>query len=340
MAILIGIDEAGYGPLLGPLIISATVWRVSNCADLDTAHDVDLWTLLQRAVCRELHGAAGRFVVGDSKAVFDRKKGVGSLERSVLAFARACGICADSLGGFVASVTDGGGPAESPMPWYQSLARGLPADRVGGNPGAMGERLNESLRAGGVSCLAMFSQVVAEDAYNARVNMTRNKAALLVEHVLRLITRGVKLAAAEHVSIVVDRLGGRANYRQLLRDAWPERELSELCATETCSRYQLAAPRGAIAAGRRDQASPPPADWRIEFVVDADQQHLPVALASMLSKYLRELLMDEFNAFWAQRVPGLRPTAGYYNDAQRFLADIEPHISACGIPATTFVRAR
>ena len=52
------------------------------------------------------------------------------------------------------------------------------------------------------------------------------------------------------------------------------------------------------------------------------EAHLPVALASMTAKYLRELAMLAFNAWWCERVPGLRPTAGYPGDARRFKEDI------------------
>ncbi len=48
-----------------------------------------------------------------------------------------------------------------------------------------------------------------------------------------------------------------------------------------------------------------------------------VALASIVSKTVRELWMDIFNAYWQARVPGLRPTAGYHVDAIRFRRDIE-----------------
>jgi hypothetical protein len=41
----------------------------------------------------------------------------------------------------------------------------------------------------------------------------------------------------------------------------------------------------------------------------------------MAAKYVRELSMHAFNAFWAARVPGLRPTAGYPTDAQRWRGD-------------------
>jgi ribonuclease HII len=81
-------------------------------------------------------------------------------------------------------------------------------------------------------------------------------------------------------------------------------------------------------------------DWFIEFSVDADRRHFPVALASMLAKYLREVLMGRFNAYWRAWLPDLRPTAGYYADAQRFLADVAPVVGRTGIPRTRFVRSR
>ena len=51
---------------------------------------------------------------------------------------------------------------------------------------------------------------------------------------------------------------------------------------------------------------------------------LPVALASMTAKYHRELAMRAFNHFWCERVPDLKPTAGYPLDAKRFKKAISP----------------
>lgn len=50
-------------------------------------------------------------------------------------------------------------------------------------------------------------------------------------------------------------------------------------------------------------------------------EHLPVALASMIAKYVRELAMHRFNRYWSKRMPELKPTAGYTLDARRWLAD-------------------
>jgi hypothetical protein len=67
---------------------------------------------------------------------------------------------------------------------------------------------------------------------------------------------------------------------------------------------------------------------------------MSVALASMLSKYLRETLMRRFNAFWRRYLPEVAPTAGYYGDGQRFLQDIELKRRELGITDELLIRSR
>jgi ribonuclease HII len=69
----------------------------------------------------------------------------------------------------------------------------------------------------------------------------------------------------------------------------------------------------------------------ITFQPRADSADFCVALASMYSKYLRELLMMEFNRFWRRHLPELKPTAGYPTDASRFYAAIEPILKRLAI---------
>ena len=59
------------------------------------------------------------------------------------------------------------------------------------------------------------------------------------------------------------------------------------------------------------------------FVVKGDDRYVQVGLASMFAKYTREVLMHLFNAWWQERSPGIRATAGYYQDGHRFLDDLE-----------------
>jgi hypothetical protein len=67
---------------------------------------------------------------------------------------------------------------------------------------------------------------------------------------------------------------------------------------------------------------------------------LATALASMCSKYLRELAMRPFNHFWCRQVPKLRPTAGYPGDSRRFKAAITAAQAGLGIDDRTLWRER
>ena len=66
----------------------------------------------------------------------------------------------------------------------------------------------------------------------------------------------------------------------------------------------------------------------------------PTALASCAAKYFRELMLRPLNRWFAERVPGLRPTAGYYSDGRRFLADVGAIVEARGFPRARLIRSR
>lgn len=314
---LVGIDEAGYGPLLGPLVVSATLWRLPE----DRAA-CDLWDALSDCVCRKAAPGEWRFEVGDSKEVFDRKKGLFTLERAVLAFVRSCGLQAEDGVGLLSSISLPAASVRTGMPWYRDLGFSLPLGgarsfSVGGT-----QRLAAAMERTGVRCAHIASCVVPEDVFNDRARVTRNKAAVLVEQVLRLVARALEADASAPLRIVVDRLGGRHNYRAMLQSAFDCRSLTVLDETPTLSRYHVQTDR----------------QWQIEFVVQADRDHLPVALASMVSKYVRELLMSRFNLYWRRHAPKLRPTAGYYGDARRFIEAVRPLAAEVGLPVDSFVR--
>lgn len=109
-------------------------------------------------------------------------------------------------------------------------------------------------------------------------------------------------AGDEPALIVADKHGGRNRYHEFLPLAFGDRFIR--CREERMerSRYQVGAAE-------------------IRFETKAER-HLPVALASMISKYARELSMVLFNRYWMAKLPRLKPTAGYPNDAVRFRAEI------------------
>src|SRR5438132_1439959 len=76
---IIGIDEAGYGPNLGPLVMTAVAIRLP--ARLAQA---DLWHVLCGAVRRNGDEADDRLLVADSKLVYTPARGLFALEMGVL----------------------------------------------------------------------------------------------------------------------------------------------------------------------------------------------------------------------------------------------------------------
>src|ERR1700693_3491613 len=67
MAWIVGIDEAGYGPNLGPFVMSSVACRIpDDCAALD------LWDVFSQVACRHSDPPGERFVVADSKLVYSQ----------------------------------------------------------------------------------------------------------------------------------------------------------------------------------------------------------------------------------------------------------------------------
>jgi ribonuclease HII len=125
---------------------------------------------------------------------------------------------------------------------------------------------------------------------------------------------------------LVDRHGGRLRYRKLLHDVFPELRIQIIRESTSGSVYRL-----------RNEYNK---EMWIAFKKSADDLAVPVSLASMTAKYLREIYMHAFNQYWQQHLPELKPTAGYAADAKRFLKDIKFLIQNMDVNLEMLVRNR
>ena len=166
--------------------------------------------------------------------------------------------------------------------------------------------------------------ILTAPALNRLIVRHGNKAAALSTAVTDLIKEPVQREKATAFAFDVDKLGGRAYYGDLVRYVFPFETFRVEEEGRACSSYRIG--HGG-------------AETRIRFLRGGDGLHAHIALASMFSKYTRELFMTLFNRFWLNRLPGLGPTAGYPQDAARFLTEIEPEAQRLGLDRA-FIRIR
>ena len=131
--------------------------------------------------------------------------------------------------------------------------------------------------------------------------------------------------AGENIQVIVDRQGGRVNYRDPLARMFPGFDITVLRQDENDSSYEL------TGVGKT---------MRIHFVVKADLRFMPVSLASMASKYVRELLIYSLNDYFLGHCPQIKPTAGYWQDGLRFVDDLEKHLGDLQYDQDKLIRSR
>jgi ribonuclease HII len=315
MTWLIGIDEAGYGPNLGPFVMTAVACRVPDRCAGD-----NLWDLLGAAV-RKKGAKDARLVIDDSKVVYSTARGLAGLERGVRA---TLGRGDETLHALLEHLSPDDVADLRCEPWYKGdglLPLHLAADEL--VPAAA--QFSQACAGAGVTDWFVCGTVVCPSRFNALLDSENSKAAVLADGFARLLGRSRTQLAGEDLRVHVDKHGGRNNYAPLIQHALPDGVVIPARQSAAQSVYEVRGLDRAVC---------------LTFEPRADAEHFCVALASMTAKYLRELLMLEFNAFWQQHVPGLKPTAGYPSDAARFFDAIRSSARRLGISEESLWRRK
>jgi len=276
--IILGTDEAGYGPSLGPLVVSVTAWEADS----------------ENLTCLfEPLGKAG-VPVGDSKKLYHGGS-MTALEAGLLAALR-------TLKKSVVPIANDNEKIEQLSATFETV-----------------------LQQHQVRLLDMHYRSVEPEEFNQLVNRFDSKGALLSDITLRLIADQLeKLSHDKDILVLCDKHGGRNYYLDILSGFFPGEFIQIVRQSRESSLYRW------TSAARQ---------LEFRFLAKGESQ-LPIALASMLAKYQRELAMIRFNDFWRSHLPELRPTAGYPEDAKRFKKEIAATQKRLGIADESLWRKR
>lgn len=329
-----GIDEAGYGPMLGPLVVARSAFGIDRWLADQPAPN--LWKVLERAVCRKGNDKAGRLPIDDSKKLKranDTDQPLQHLERTVLAALAVLGQRPSTDLELFRAL----GVEFEPHAWYEGEALPLPSMRENAEcararVGIDANLLAVELSKQGVELLELAAVSVGESAFNAIIKEEGSKAAttgcalaMHLQHAWKAWGRAEGMPPGG-ARIVCDRQGGRADYTEQLASWIPDvgravrdgrGEMVTTEQNEQHSRYRVCVREPD---GERGEMT-------LHFQTESESLHLPIAMASMAAKLTRELMMARFNRYWSGRAMAagfeIKPTAGYVQDGRRWLAEMK-----------------
>lgn len=304
--LVMGVDENGLGPRLGPLVASAVT--------LDTPK------YARSALCRR----GLRLGLTDSKDTggFGRMAFIESVALALLAEPRSePPASSDALLELVASPSSRRLRAQCPdaptaaQCWGVDL--GLPA--FGGDVSYGGELLDALVGRSRLRIVEVQSRIACAGVLNHRLAGGTNKLAVDLELFEDLISSAHE-RSAEPLLVVCGMVGGIRDYAARLR-VFGERSIEPIVGRRGVRRYAV---EGV---------------GELRFEVDADARHLPVALASIVGKYVREVCMRRIGEFYRRTDPSIVLASGYHDPVTtRFIEATGPSRRRLGIATDCFRR--
>lgn len=317
MPFLIGIDEVGYGPKLGPLVITAVALRINN-----RSHN--LWSILKDAVCKDVPSSnKKKIIVCDSKKLFSQRKGLKPLEETALPFINTIfNLPHYTYQSLIQKLNIACN--NNFYPWYKSTLH-LPLAISKSDLDERTYLLSNTLKKYNIKSLNIKINFIEPCYFNEEVTTLGNKSQFLFWQSMKLIHTLLNQYQDKEVILHIGKQGGRNFYLRDLVLSFPKAGVMILEEGKEISRYEIKQGRKKIS---------------ISFVLDGEDKYFLIALASIIGKYIRELNMKLFNTYWQNKVMSLKPTAGYSPDANRFLQDIEFALSKVNLELQEFVRIK
>ncbi len=299
-----GVDENGLGPLLGPLVVTAVTLEVTRYRParwLDVGRDLGI----------------------------DDSKSTAGFGKMAVAEGLALAVC-ERLFGRIPSHVDElfelfalRGPEalrrrcprdSEAQCWSSALA--LPCFDGDVNRGR--DVLNR-MQSRGAELKHARTVLACTGELNAQLEQGISRVELDLSLMEELVL-DARARCTDDLMAVCGMVGGIRSYFERFRH-FPLEGLSPVAATRGTLAFDV------VAVGQ------------VRFEIDADARHLPVAFASMLGKYVRELWMERQNRFYRGHDPELDAVSGYHDPTtQRFVTSSLALRDRLGIDLACFER--
>lgn len=313
---LVGIDEAGYGPQLGSLVVSAVVLELPDTM-LIKHHPLPKitcpWKTLSNIISKNKSRA--KVTVCDSKALYHPAKGLKELEKTALVFRRLI---------------------EPDYCNHNELSLPLSADNNEINK--FTQILRTELNNNSIGFCEAKVSIIKPSDFNDGIRRLRNKADFLWEVSGGLIKHCVDKYNSNNMLVIrAGKQGGRNYYFSHLQRLFTDKIVHPMEQGFNNSSYIINTKPPFNASRPFGRGSP---KATISFIKDGDASEFVIALASIFSKYYRELSMLKLNRFFRSHIPSLEPTSGYPTDSKRFIRKISPLFSKLNLDRNNFIRIR
>jgi hypothetical protein len=230
MAILVGMDEAGYGPNFGPLVVAATAWEVADEGSgvrhgessirghgsgpekrvIHSGHstavlarprkkaaatdEIDLYRLLRPLVSRT--ASERRLAIADSKILYKPGLGLRQLERGVLGALSALRHSLTTWSAIVEHCAADPEGHERQVPWHDGFHCTLPVDATTNELAKLGERMHRTCDGVDVRLRAIRARLVFPARFNDLIAHYGTKGAALSHVTVGLLREVLDILAA------------------------------------------------------------------------------------------------------------------------------------------------
>jgi len=201
----------------------------------------------------------------------------------------------------------------------QCWAVDLPLPLFGGEAAYGEELLDRLVGRSSLRIVDVQSRVACAGVLNAKLAAGKNKLAVDLEFFEDLIC-AVHARHGSPLLAVCGMIGGVRDYASRLSRFEPHRV-------------------GSLPGRRGQRRYAVDGVGELRFEIDADARHLPVALASIVGKYVREICMRRIGEFYRQSNPELKLASGYHDPVTtRFIDATEASRRRLGIAPDCFRR--